>query len=740
MGAAQYIHDPGYHALILRRTYKQLAKAESILNVSKEWWHGKAKWNGDTYTWTFPSGATVEFGHMDGPNDHLNYQGAVFQFVCYDELTQWGDETQYTFLFTRQRRPLGSDLPIRMRATSNPGGPGMEWVKKRFIDPKTRRTDAHFIPARLDDNPNLDRQEYIASMGQVDPITRAQMLEGDWNAVKGGRFLREWFRYYRRDEDYVVLYDENNKEIERFIPERQPRWMTCDPAAGTSDAADHFVLSTFCLSPKANMVWLDCHRARYEIPEQVAVVERLYRRYQPQFIAVEEVLNQRALAQLLRRSTSPPMVVHSVTPLGKKKIERATPAIVFVSTGRLFLPEDNRAFPLEDVEGELIRFASGLVPIKDVPVGEHVWTRDGWKPVIASGMTHPNANVMTIELDNGMFLTGTCAHRVASSINGWRRMDQLKPGDEVLVCPTNESFPKWKSSHPNTASNSQCSMGESTVDTQTVNGETTDFISSATTTGRKPHDCFIETCGNTTMGQSQKATTSTTQTAINSTTPSVTSCVSPSLNTDDWTRNLVPTGEKKLSPISKESVHSLPSGTVAKKDENGTGKTPRSLGRSEAQTNSCVSLAEHNSKPVSAREKPSSASQLVQPNIEENPVLTTKTELAASAENSSGSVDTVRQGLVAANVVACWAGNREKVYNLTVEGCPEYLANGILTHNCDTLFYSVQCMSMVAPYTGMDGSYLKPGYRDPTSVDREAQARRLEKFSHLVPKSVRPKR
>lgn len=356
MAAAQYVDKPGYHALILRRTYKQLAKAESILNVSKEWWHGKAKWNGDTYTWTFPSGATVEFGHMEGPNDHLNYQGAVWTYCCYDELTQFADMQQYTFLFTRLRKPVGSELPIRMRATSNPGGPAHDAVHKRFIDPKTRHLDAHFIPARLEDNPNLDREDYIRSMDQVDPITRAQMLEGDWNAVKGGRFMKEWFRYYRRDGDFVELADREGKVVERFVPQRQPRWQTCDPAAGTSNQSDHFVLSTWCLSPLANLVWLGCHRARHEIQEQVSAAQRLYRRWHPQFVAVEEVYSQKALIQLLRRSTDPAMVVRSVSPMGKDKLTRATPAIVLVASGRLYLPEDDPSFPLEEVEGELIRF------------------------------------------------------------------------------------------------------------------------------------------------------------------------------------------------------------------------------------------------------------------------------------------------------------------------------------------------------------------------------------------------
>lgn len=34
-------------------------------------------------------------------------------------------------------------------------------------------------------------------------------------------------------------------------------------------------------------------------------------------------------------------------------------------------------------------------------------------------------------------------------------------------------------------------------------------------------------------------------------------------------------------------------------------------------------------------------------------------------------------------------GQRCPVYNLTVEGAPEYYANGILVHNCDALRYLV---------------------------------------------------
>lgn len=229
---------------------------------------------------------------------------------------------------------------------------GNSWVKKRFVDQKTRKQDAIFIPATMDDNPTLNKAEYLESLKDADRMTREQLQHGNWDAVETGQFKKDWLRYYYRDESGFICTTDG----ERFLPEQRPCWQTCDPAAGLSENADNFVVSTWCLSPKANMIWLDCFLGHFDIVDQVAHCQRLYRRYRPQFIAVEETQNQRSLAQALRRSSNPAMVVIGVNPGGKRKSERAIPAFILAQSGRLHLPEDNRAFPLEEVEGELLSF------------------------------------------------------------------------------------------------------------------------------------------------------------------------------------------------------------------------------------------------------------------------------------------------------------------------------------------------------------------------------------------------
>lgn len=193
MAALQYAEVPGYDALLLRRTFRDLAQPGALVDLAHDWLDPTpARWHEQAKRWQFPSGASLTFGYMDGPQDHLQYQGGQFAFVGFDELTQF-TERQYEYLFSRVRRKSSAAwLPVRVFGASNPGGPGHDWVKARFVEGE--HEDREFIFAVLDDNPHLDRDEYRAMLARLDPITRAQLQHGDWDATpEGGMFRREWF-------------------------------------------------------------------------------------------------------------------------------------------------------------------------------------------------------------------------------------------------------------------------------------------------------------------------------------------------------------------------------------------------------------------------------------------------------------------------------------------------------------------------------------------------------------------
>ena len=211
MAALQFAWRPGYSAFIGRRTFTDLS--QSLIPKSHDWLRGTgAAWNGTDHRWTFPtegSPATLSFGYFDGEYDRFRYGGPEYQFVGFDELTELR-RADYQFMFSRLRRVEAmSDIPLRARATSNPGGRGREWVKEWFVDACTiveRMADGTptgilvsedgkkaYAPGRISDNPYLDAESYIdQSLARLDPVTRRQLLYGDWTARQsGGVFKRE---------------------------------------------------------------------------------------------------------------------------------------------------------------------------------------------------------------------------------------------------------------------------------------------------------------------------------------------------------------------------------------------------------------------------------------------------------------------------------------------------------------------------------------------------------------------
>jgi predicted phage terminase large subunit-like protein len=208
MAGLQYVTEPDYSALLLRRTFADLSLPHALMDRADEWLQPTdACWKDKNKTWEFPNGATLTFGYLENEKDKYRYQGAEFQYIGCDEATQF-TETQYTYLFSRLRRLEGSDIPIRFRAASNPGGVGHEWVKNRFITYKDEQGNIinpqedlskrgrFFVPAKIEDNPYLDKDAYIESLEELDPVTQAQLRDGNWDIqAKGEMFKREWFDF-----------------------------------------------------------------------------------------------------------------------------------------------------------------------------------------------------------------------------------------------------------------------------------------------------------------------------------------------------------------------------------------------------------------------------------------------------------------------------------------------------------------------------------------------------------------
>jgi predicted phage terminase large subunit-like protein len=203
MAALQYVDVPGYAALILRSTYASLALSDGLIPRSHEWLAKTgARWNSQDHTWYFPSGAALTFGYLEHSDDRYRYASSAYQFIGWEELCEFRREEDYRFLFSRVRRPaegLLSGVPLRVRATANPVGPGVEWVKQRFIS--SRHEGRFFLPSTCEDNPSLDSSEYEKMLDELPPIIRQKLRHGDWSAIEIGQFFpRSKFRFVDPDD------------------------------------------------------------------------------------------------------------------------------------------------------------------------------------------------------------------------------------------------------------------------------------------------------------------------------------------------------------------------------------------------------------------------------------------------------------------------------------------------------------------------------------------------------------
>jgi len=189
--ALRDLPHPQFRGLILRRTTEELRE---LVQKSQEL-YPKAipgiKWSERKMEWRTPAGGSLWMSFLERDQDVTRYQGQAFNYIAFDELTQW--PTPFAWNYMRSRlRSTAPDLKLYMRATTNPGGQGHGWVKKMFIDPAMwgKAFDAtdietgetlrwpkghsregqplfkrRFIPSKLSDNPYLyDSGDYEANL------------------------------------------------------------------------------------------------------------------------------------------------------------------------------------------------------------------------------------------------------------------------------------------------------------------------------------------------------------------------------------------------------------------------------------------------------------------------------------------------------------------------------------------------------------------------------------------------
>lgn len=234
-------YGPFWRGVIFDREFKHLA---DLVAQSKRFFYAFEDGadflsSASEYKWVWPTGEELLFRHIKKIEEYENYHGHEYPYVGWNELTKYATPDIYqkmmsvnrsSFvpkLHTPMRRILDAkrnsqgvyevyatedelplpEIPLEVFSTTNPSGPGHNWVKRLFISCAApgeivKREVEVFNPKTQQDEKIVKTQvaifgswrentylppEYIAELESIsDPNLRRAWLYGDWNVTAGG--------------------------------------------------------------------------------------------------------------------------------------------------------------------------------------------------------------------------------------------------------------------------------------------------------------------------------------------------------------------------------------------------------------------------------------------------------------------------------------------------------------------------------------------------------------------------
>lgn len=230
LAAGMWVDRTGYAAIVFRRTAPELVGGNSVWAYSQTLYRalgGKAR-EQPNLDWKFPSGAGIEFRHLQHEKDVHGHQGKAYNCIVFEEATHF-TATQFWYLVSRLDDRGNCGVTPHVRATCNPDpnsfvrllidwwidGDGyalpersgvVRWFVRvendalRWFDSEAEAKAVGpamsftFIGAKAEDN-TLGDPTYEERLSSLPLVERKRLRDGNWNIKAGaGTILkREWF-------------------------------------------------------------------------------------------------------------------------------------------------------------------------------------------------------------------------------------------------------------------------------------------------------------------------------------------------------------------------------------------------------------------------------------------------------------------------------------------------------------------------------------------------------------------
>jgi hypothetical protein len=178
-------------------------------------WRDAVKINVNKSTFTFPGGEVLRLGFFGDMSDYQTWIGQSWPWVGWDELCQFENDKFYKQMLATNRSDYPG-LPVMVRSTTNPGGPGHEWVRRRF-DPPPEPKFGYIIGHRIQPKNEAGRplptrraicstleenQRFLFASPNYKSTIAASAIDagqleawttGSWNIQAGGLLEQAWY-------------------------------------------------------------------------------------------------------------------------------------------------------------------------------------------------------------------------------------------------------------------------------------------------------------------------------------------------------------------------------------------------------------------------------------------------------------------------------------------------------------------------------------------------------------------
>jgi hypothetical protein len=429
--AARHTNIPGYRAAIFRRTYPQIMGQGGLFDTAMSIYpfNGASYRAGSPIDFTWENGSNIGMFSCQHEQSKYDYQGHQFDTLCFDEVTQF-TETQFFYLLSRNRSVSGVRPSCRCTCNPDPGS----WVARmiewwidqdsgypilersgviRFVArydekivtgetlqsllddcPGLRPGDVltlTFIPASLDDNPQLEARDprYRSRLAMLPEMERMALQRGNWKSKQGAIIRPSWIRYFDVEDGQlsmeaygmrlniptarfrrfaVVDTAGTSKEKAAEARGKNPSWSVCGIVDSCQMKIDRTMIDVTCL----RHVWRD----RVDWDGLKRGVRDVCRQWNVPQLFVENAHFGQPLASELKGLCQISMIPTTIPGMADSskgaKLERAIASgfLSRVEHGQFFIPRSGDWVP--DWKSELLAWTGHPDEVSDqIDIGSH---------------------------------------------------------------------------------------------------------------------------------------------------------------------------------------------------------------------------------------------------------------------------------------------------------------------------------------------------------------------------------